>query len=62
MNAEEENKMMNEFISIVIEELIREIEMQGRDVVTTTELRKFIHNMETNTRVTGKVYGGKIDR
>lgn len=40
----------------MIESLIREIETTGRTSVTTIELRKFIHNIETNTKVTGKKY------
>lgn len=60
MNAKED-KMVTELICEVIESLIREIESQGMDYVTTTSLRKFIQNMETNTKVVGKVYKGKVD-
>ena len=41
---------------LMIESLIREIERTDRTYVTTTELRKFIHNIETNTKITGKKY------
>lgn len=61
MTIDEDKKMTTELISAVIEALIRELEMQGKDTVTTAHLRKFIHNMETNKKVVGKVYRGKID-
>ncbi len=56
-----EDKMISILICGVIESLIREIESQGMDYVTTTSLRKFIHNIETNRKVVGKIYRGKVD-
>lgn len=61
MITDEDKYIANQYIVMIIENLIREMELQGRDFVTTTELRKFLHNMETNTKVVGKVYRGKID-
>lgn len=61
MISDEDKYIANQYIVMIIENLIREMELQGRDFVTTTELRKFLHNMETNTKVVGKVYRGKID-
>ena len=58
---EEARREVGMYIVIIIEELIQEIESQGKDSVTTLELRKFIHNMETNTKVIDKQYKGKID-
>ncbi len=55
MNKEFE-KHLKEVFMLMIESLIREIERTDRTYVTTTELRKFIHNIETNTKVTGKKY------
>lgn len=61
MITDEDKYIANQYIVMIIENLIREMELQGRDFVTTTELRKFLHNMETNTEVVGKVYRGKVD-
>lgn len=55
MNKEFE-KQLKEVLILVIEGLIREMEGLGRTSVTTTDLRKFIHNIETDTKVTGKKY------
>jgi len=41
---------------MIIENLIKELEAQGKDYVTTTTLRKFLHNLETDTKVVGKKY------
>jgi len=54
-------KMLNELMILIIENLIEEIESQGMTYVTTTSLRKFTHNIETNTKVIGKIYRGKVD-
>lgn len=56
----EERKIAIELTSKAIKSLIKELEIRGRDFVTTAELRKYIHNMETDTRI-GKVYRGKVD-
>ena len=61
MNKEFE-KQLKEVLILMIESLIREVERQGRTNVTTVELRKFIHNIETNTKVTGKKYIDEVGR
>jgi len=50
--------MVNNLLIGIIENLIEEVESQGMTYVTTDTLRKFIHNIETNTKVVGKVYKG----
>ena len=49
-------KEVMDFTVIVMENLIRELERQGKTTVSVTSLRKFIQNVETNTVVTGKKY------
>jgi len=50
------DEKLKEVITTFVEGLIRELEKQGKDYCTTTDLRKFIQNMETNTKVIGKKY------
>ncbi len=55
-------KQLKEVFMLMLESLIREIERTGRTYVTTTELRKFIQNIETNTKVTGKKYIDEVGK
>ena len=59
--SEQSKKSIIELTIMIIEGMIKDIETQGGNSITTNDLRKFIHNMETDTKVIGKTYGGKID-
>lgn len=52
----EQNQVYDAMILVVIRNLIKEIESQGKNFVTIDTLKEFIHNIETNTPVFGKKY------
>ena len=61
MTEEYKREVITEFLILFIENLIKDIELQGATSITTNDLRKFIQNIETNKKVIGKRYEGKID-
>lgn len=52
----EQNQEYDAMIIIVIRNLIKEVESQGKTFVTIDALKEFIHNLETNTPIFGKKY------
>ena len=55
-------KEVYEYTIIIIENLIREIEKQGRTSMSVTDLRKFLQNLETRTHVSRDKYMNKHEK